>query len=174
MYQIDESNNKQHEYPTYGRQFNTYKWYKPFILAAVMGVIYAAFSVVLLFLLNGDGEARRISYEDLDFTDLKMTCYILGVTAVAIPALFLAAKIVKDRPFSSYTSARGGWNNKVFLVGLLVAVVTCLLPRMYFQAKSGGFTPVNKVSALTLLIIVGLGSMQCIAEEYLLDRKSVV
>lgn len=167
MYYINESNNKQHEYPTYGRQFNTYKWFKPLIFAAVMGVIYLAFMILLLFTLLGESDSGHLTYADLDFTNLKMTCYILGTTAAGLPAVFIATKIVKDRPFSSYTSARGGWNNKVFLVGLLAATVTCLLPRLYLLFKSTGFKPENKVTALTLLIIVGLGSMQCIAEEYM-------
>lgn len=167
MVVLDETNKKQHEYPTYGRQFNTYKWYKPVIFAVVMGAIYFALTTLLMFLLTGKSETHGLTYADLNFTDLKMTCFILGSVAIAIPAVFLASKIVKDRPFSSYSSARGGWNNKVFLISLLVAAVTTLLPRVYLTAKSTGFKPENKITALTLLIIVVLGSFQCIAEEYL-------
>lgn len=167
MYIIDESNTKQHEYPTYGRQFNTYKWFKPVIFAAVMGAFYVAFGFLLVMLLLGDTESRGLSYADLNFQNIPMTVFILGSVAIAIPAVFIASKIVRDRPFSSYSSARGGWNNKVFIVGLLAAAVTCLLPRLYLTAKSTGFTPENKITALTLLIIIGLGSLQCIAEEYL-------
>ena len=166
MYNIDESNREKHEYPTYGRQFNTYKWFKPIILAAVMGILYGLFAIVLLFTLMGDAESHGLSYTDLNFTDMRTTCYVLGTIVVAIPALFIATKIVRDRPFSSYTSARGGWNLKIFGVGLLVAAVTTFLPSLYLTAKSAGLKPKNEITAVALLVVLVLGSLQCIAEEY--------
>lgn len=61
MYNIDETNKNQHEYPTYGRQFNTYKWFKPIILAAVMGILYAIFSVALMFILIGGEDDHHLN-----------------------------------------------------------------------------------------------------------------
>lgn len=167
MYIINDSNRKEHEYPTYGRQFCTYKWFKPLVLAAVMGVIYAVCLIAMTVILAGNAENRHLTYQDLNFNDLKMTAFILGTMVAAIPALFIASRIVKDRPFSSYTSARGGWNFKVFCVGLLVAAVTNFLPHMYITAKSTGFKPETPLTAMAILIIVVIGSFQCIAEEYL-------
>ncbi len=81
MYIIDESTTKQHEYPTYGRQFNTYKWFKPIIFAAVMGVLYFLFNVLLMLILIGDSGSRHLTYADLNFQDLPMSVFILGSLA---------------------------------------------------------------------------------------------
>jgi membrane protease YdiL (CAAX protease family) len=167
MYLINETNRKEHEYPTYGRQFCTYKWYKPLIFAAVMGVIYAVLLVAMTYIMLGEVESRHLTYLDLDFGNLKLAAFILGTMAVAIPALFIASRIVRDRPFSSYTSARGGWSFKVFLVGLLAAAVTSLLPRMYLWSRGTGLKPETQMTAAAILIVVVIGSLQCIAEEYL-------
>ena len=50
----------------------------------------------------------------------------LGVI-VAIPALYLATKIVKDRPFSSYASSRGGWNFKLYFKALLIPFILFII-----------------------------------------------
>ena len=132
MYYIDESNNKQHEYPTYGRQFCTYKWFKPIkpiIVSLLTGIIFLAFVISLMLVTTKSlPHGFDISYENLDFNNIGLSIYVLGSMAVAIPALWIASKIVRDRPFSSYSSARGGWNFKIFFICMLLALVFVAAP----------------------------------------------
>ena len=60
MYTIDSSNQKEHCYPTYGRQFNTYKWYKPILTVAICGVFYLVFLIGLMLTCLGGASFRTV------------------------------------------------------------------------------------------------------------------
>ena len=45
---IDSSNAKEHSYPVYGRQFKSYKWYKPLIVAVLFLIFYILFALILV------------------------------------------------------------------------------------------------------------------------------
>ena len=168
MYYIDETNNKQHEYPTYGRQFCTYKWFKPLLVSLLTGILYFAFVIALMLVsTNNQQLGFSLSYETLDFNNIGLSIFVLGSLAVAIPALWIASKIVRDRPFSSYSSARGGWNFKIFFICLLLALIFVAAPvtvRVYLDT---GFKSDVSLSLMGFLVILLLGPLQCIAEEFL-------
>ena len=168
MYYIDESNNKQHEYPTYGRQFCTYKWFKPILVSLLTGIIFLAFVISLMLVTTKSlPHGFDISYENLDFNNIGLSIYVLGSMAVAIPALWIASKIVRDRPFSSYSSARGGWNFKIFFICMLLALVFVAAPVTVRIYLATGFKSDVRLSLAGFLVILLLGPLQCIAEEYL-------
>ena len=87
--------------------------------------------------------------------------------AVAIPAFWIASKIVRDRPFSSYSSARGGWNFKIFFLCMLLALVFVAAPVTVRIYLATGFKSDVRLSLAGFLVILLLGPLQCIAEEYL-------
>ena len=168
MYFIDDSNDRQHVYPTYGRQFCTYKWFKPLITAAITGAIYMVLVIALLLICTQSvSNGISISYENLDFNNIGLSIYILGGLAVAIPALWIASKIVRDRPFSSYSSARGGWNFKVFFICLVPALLIGAGPLVVQIYQATHFNFDVELSFMGFLIILILGPLQCIAEEYI-------
>lgn len=88
----------------------------------------------------------------------------LGVI-IMIPSLYLATKIVKDRPFSSYASSRGGWNNKLFLKAFIIPFIVFLAMGVIETAIAGadGNYHFSIIFLITLIILVPL---QSIAEEY--------
>ena len=44
MAKIDSTNAKEHSYPVYGRQFKSYKWYKPVIVGVLFFIFYLLFA----------------------------------------------------------------------------------------------------------------------------------
>ena len=92
------------------------------------------------------------------FTDLAVI--------IRIPSLFVATKIVKDRPFSSYSSSRRGWNFKLYFKAMIIPFIIYII----FEAISlaiNGAKGTNHFSLLFLFICIVLVPLQCIAEEYI-------
>ena len=120
--------NEAYEHTTFPRQFVTYAWYKPLQVGALTA-LFTFLSQGAMFLMTGDWlgsfdavrEAMQRSSEHF-FTGPGAFSAIGGVAAV-LPSLAIAVHIVKDRPFSSYSSSRGGWNWGTFGKCLVVAVV---------------------------------------------------
>ncbi len=181
MYYIDETNRKEHIYPTYGRRFASYRWYKPIIT----GILFFALYLLLFFLGMGvvsivgatagmnAGEVldNFISggYDAMDMADPMQTALNLGSLAVAIPALWLASLIVRDRPFSSYQSSRGGWSRKVFWRCMPIALLVNSLPIIILDVViDKGYQDFTvRFTAVSFLVLTVLGPLQCIAEEYM-------
>ena len=168
-----ETFDQQHEYITYGRRFNSYRWYKPilvgvltaiFAMVVVIGAIFA--SIALGFLSDVKPLLLQTGYDNMDVSSVGGILLNLGGLAVFIPALWLAAKIVRDRPFSSYSSSRGGWNWKLFGKCLLIAIVTVGIPAVISNLMEPG-DGVNRLTVFTFLLLTVMGPLQCIAEEYL-------
>ncbi|MEE1134569.1 MAG: hypothetical protein UHW60_07345, partial [Methanobrevibacter sp.] len=113
-------NNKEFsDFITLPRTFEKYRWYKPILVFIIGLILMLIFQVVVeetfsgLFgeafinnLINGGYEVLNNPLAEF-FSDL-------GVIII-IPALYIASKIVKDRPFSSYISTSGKWNFKLYL-----------------------------------------------------------
>lgn len=183
MYYIDETNRKQHSYPTYGRQFASYRWYKPIITGAVFAAIYMALfliGVMAIGIANGVAEGSADSfdalmnsleggYDSMDLANPLLTAVDLGGLALIIPSLWLASVIVRDRPFSSYQSSRGGWSRKVFWKCLPIAFLVNGLPIIINDVviEKGYQDFTFRFTAVSFLILTILGPLQCIAEEYL-------
>jgi membrane protease YdiL (CAAX protease family) len=85
-----------------------------------------------------------------------------------IPALWLAAIIVRDRPYSSYSSSRGGWSHKVFWrvfpIAFLCISVPIIVNNLFVEHLIGDFR--MKFTLASFLVLTILGPLQCIAEEY--------
>ena len=63
------------------------------------------------------------SYDEMDFYTAAGAFWNTAMAASYVPALVLAALIVKDRPLSSYFSSMGGWRWKIFFMSLAAGFV---------------------------------------------------
>ena len=127
-------------------------------------------AIVLLGALNQGGleSVMKIagSYDTMDVSSGPGILLNLGSLAVAIPLLALTALIVRDRPFSSYSSARGGWDWSVFGRMMLLALLVCGVPNLVWILLDHG--PLNnQFTIATFLLLTVMGPLQCIAEEYM-------
>lgn len=179
---IDSSNAREHSYPVYGRQFKSYRWYKPIITAVLFFGIYTGLSLLLfvgvLFAIRNEvtpdslqsvlGSIFATDYDSMDLTNARQSVVSLGGIAIMIPALWLASVIVRDRPFSSYSSSRGGWSSKVFWRAFPVAFICITLPvladELFVQHHIDNFRMGFTLASFAVVTI--LGPLQCIAEEY--------
>ena len=183
MAKIDSTNAKEHSYPVYGRQFKSYKWYKPVIVGVLFFIFYLLFAGLLMagmVFIAGQGATPDVlierlksmfanSYDDMELADAMQSIVSLGSVAVMIPALWLASAIVRDRPFSSYSSSRGGWSSKVFWRTFPVAFICIGIPiiidNLFYYHNLGNFQ--MKFTLASFAVVTILGPLQCIAEEYL-------
>ena len=178
---INSSNTKEHTYPTYGRQFKSYRWYKPIIVGVLFMFFYLLLALMIVFgaaYLVGGGSPTvsellssnifATSYDDMDLANAWQSIVSLGTVAVMMPALWLTAVIVRDRPFSSYSSARGGWSSKVFWNTFPIAFICISIPiavkDIFFEHDISDFQ--MKFTWFSFLVVTILGPLQCIAEEY--------
>ncbi|MBR1986723.1 MAG: hypothetical protein IKA24_07590, partial [Mogibacterium sp.] len=177
MSKIDSSNAGEHSYPVYGRQFKSYRWYKPIITAVLFFGIYTGFSLLLfagvMFAIRNEVTPDTIQsvlasifatdYDSMDLANPWQTIVSLGGVAVMIPALWLASVIVRDRPFSSYSSSRGGWSSKVFWKAFPVAFICIALPilvdELYVQHHIDNFQ--MRFTLASFAIVTVLGPLQC-------------
>ena len=179
MFYIDETNRKQHCYVTYGRQFLRYKWYKPLITGLLFLIFYVLFAVAAALGVGYFGGAvtgqtimqilsnAGTTYDDLNVNNFFESVLNLGQVALMIPALFVARLIVRDRPFSSYSSSRGGWHSGLFFRYLGICVITVVIPLLIHEYFTEGFKPLDiKFTLAGFLAVLILGPIQCIAEEY--------
>ena len=155
-------------YCTYPRSFRSYRWYKPLLtllLAAVL-TLAAVIALAVAMELLGYSMPAMDGYDEIDVYSAPGAIYTLGLIALFLPALRLTAKLRRDRPFSSYSSVRGGWDFRLFFRCLLLATATRALLNvllvLLFSERTGGvrFTPAGFVLCLVL------GPLQCVAEEY--------
>ena len=160
------------EYTAYPRQFQSWRWYKPIFVLLLFAVFYLAFSVVAV--LAGGGLSGDLleyiyglagGYDTMDVFTAPGVTGALGSEAGMLPALALAGLIMKDRPWSSYSSCRGGWRWNVFGVCLAVGFVVYALPSVVSCLLEGDPGPV-RFTAGGLILLTVLGPLQCAAEEY--------
>lgn len=186
MYYIDETNAKKHVYPTYGRQFDSYRWYKPVFTGALFAAIYMVLTLAGIMAVTigagvatGDAtgadtldkmmEIMSGGYDTMDMSDPLQSVLQLGSLAIAIPSLWLASLIVRDRPMSSYSSSRGGWSRRVFWRCMPVAFIINGLPIIINDViiEKGYQNFTVKFTVLSFILLTILGPLQCIAEEYM-------
>ena len=103
-------------------------------------------------------------YEVLN-TEVGQIFTDLGVI-VTIPALYFATKIVKDRPFSSYASSRGGWNFKLYFKALLIPFILFIIIEA-IDVVIRGSIGTNHFTIPFFILCLILVPLQCIAEEYI-------
>ncbi|MBP5749546.1 MAG: CPBP family intramembrane metalloprotease [Firmicutes bacterium] len=162
----------EHEYPTYPRRFISYRWFKPILVALIFFVLYMGASVAIVVAgavqQGGLDAIMNIagSYDSMDVASVSGILLNLGSLAIVIPILALVTLIVRDRPFSSYSSARGGWDWGVFGKMMLLALIVCGVPNVIWILLDHGPLD-NHFTVFTFLLLTVMGPLQCIAEEYL-------
>ncbi len=165
------------DYYSYPKTLDTYKWYKPILVALLTGVFYAIFAVIVMIvwvvLLIARGESITDSiavlkngYDSFNTYSMTGAFITLGMVVIFIPALAIAARIVKDRPFSSYSSSMGGWRMNVFIKCLGLAFLISSIPVTIISYIEGGIGQV-RFEVAGFIICTLLGPLQCIAEEYI-------
>lgn len=169
---MNENENKFPDYVTFPRTFEKYKWYKPLIILVLVAILYFVFQIILAVLFNTIYGGNVIGgivyggYETLNTSDASVYFSYLSI-AMLIPAMYIASKIVRDRPFSSYASSRGGWNWKIYFKCLLipfVIYVIYLAISFLMGNESGGSAHVSVIALVLSLVII---PFQSIAEEYM-------
>ena len=170
-----EQTERAYDYAKFPREFVTYRWFKPLLVALLSLVFYIVFEIVLVvavLMWTGDlgfFDSFATGYDDMDAYSGPGALFELGSIAAMLPALALAMLIVQDRPFSSYSSSRGGWNWSAFLKCLLVAVVIMAID---FAVEYALFPTmpgdgVVQFTAIGLALCIVLVPFQCVAEEYI-------
>jgi hypothetical protein len=168
---MSENENKFPDYVTFPRTFEKYKWYKPLITIVLVIILYLLFEIILTVVFSaiyGNTALDAVvngGYETLNTSDVSVYFSYLSI-AILIPIIYIASKIVRDRPSSSYASSRGGWNWKIYFKCLLVPLAIYLVFDMISILggnESGGS---SQVSVIALLLSSILIPVQCIAEEY--------
>lgn len=165
---------KIHEYTTFPRQFSSYRWFKPILVCILLLLfdILASTIILILGMLIGVYEGIPTStllqsqtYDTMDVYSITGCIVSLGSVAVLWLCLFLANKIVKDRPFSSFSSSRGGWDWNVFFRCLLIALPVIAIPNLIWLFTAGPITSI-RFTVFGFFACIILGCLQCIAEEY--------
>ena len=182
MYYIDSTNSKEHSYPVYGRQFKTYKWAKPILVGILFAVLYllAGGLLVMAGAVAANGgtmpsdfaglieDLQLGSYDTMDLANGMQTVLSLGSIALMIPVLWIVTKVVRDRPFTSYSSSRGGWSHKVFgktmCIGLVCVALPIVMWELFHEHHINDFQ--MRFTIASFLVVTILGPLQCIAEEY--------
>lgn len=164
-------NDKISDYITFPRTFESYAWYKPiivFILANIVMFIIGGLMLIvgsLIFgfdfvkITFGSGIEGLNSAIPIIFSDLFIFMFV--------PGLYFASKIVKDRPFSSYASSRGGWNFKLYLKALIIPVILYLIYQGIEIAINGSNGGTYQVSILFLIVLFISVPLQSTAEEFM-------
>ena len=162
-------NNEITEFITFPKTFEKYRWYKPilvFIIGLILMFIFQGILLVVFGAIYGESAMDIITgggYEVLN-TNLGEIFSDLSVI-VMIPALYIATKIVRDRPFSSYASSRGGWNFKLYLKALIIPFIALMI----FQGADVAINGIDGTYHFSILFLIAsliLVPLQCTAEEY--------
>ncbi|WP_458405416.1 CPBP family intramembrane glutamic endopeptidase [Methanobrevibacter sp.] len=159
------------DYITYGRTFENYRWYKPILTILLTTILFILFNAILFaigyfaygesFLLQSMG-----TYESLNTINFATISSYLSL-ALALPSIYIASRIVRDRPFSSYSSSRGGWNWKMYFKCLIPAIIIFTLATIAIIISSGDVTINNQFTIVSFIACLIVVPLQCIGEEHL-------
>lgn len=165
---------KAHDYATFPRRFISYRWFKPLFVVA-LGFVFMLIFQIVTFLMGAIWAHDpsfisnvSTSYDDMNPYTGPGALSEIGGIAVLLPALALAALIVRDRPFSSYSSSRNGWNWSAFfkclaLAAIIMGVFTVV--GMLIPGEDGGDGIIRFTFEGVVLCMI-LIPLQCVAEEY--------
>ena len=168
---MDENSNKIPDYVTFGKTFEKYKWYKPILVFVIGLIIYGVLQGIILMVCSGIYGMDKVNlilsggYDVIDTSDVGFYVSYISVIIFA-PALYISSRIVKDRPFSSYSSSRGGWNWKIYFKCLIIPFIIYLIV-MIGTILSNGKIQNTTITILPLIMGLILIPLQCIAEEHL-------
>ena len=159
---------REHDFATYPRKFDGYRWYKPLLVGILFVVFYIIFSFLieiatkLLFSAN----VSSTGYDDMDFFTAAGAFNNGAAAAVVVLCLILAALIVRDRPLSSYFSSMGGWRWKVLLKTFIAGLIIVGIPSVIWFLLHGKTGDV-RFTAGGLILITLFVPLQGLGEELL-------
>ena len=163
------------EYTSFPKTFKSYKWYKPLITGVIAAIIFFILMMAVTYLaamIPGSGGNAALIKMSKGGYDALNAYSILGLASIlsiglAIPSLYIANKIVKDRPFSSYSSSRGGWNWKIYFKSLGIALVFYIILSIVYAILEGNKFN-NQFTVLTFILALIIIPIQCIGEEFVM------
>ena len=166
------------DYITYPTKFRTYKWYKPILVAILTGVFYFMGSIIntivvfVMEIINGRGSSvlsdLMRGYDGFNVYTAPGAIATEGGVVWLLVALIISVKIVKDRPFSSYSSSSGrGWSWWIFIKCFLLALVICGVPIAVDYVLISGKVGPQQFTIAGLIFCTILGPVHCIAEAYI-------
>lgn len=149
--------------------FDGYKWYKPimtFIVALIFFIIFQVIVIVVSSGIYGFNTVLSVAmggYESMN-TEAGQIISDLSII-VTLPSIYLASKIVKDRPFSSYASSRGGFNVKLYFKALIIPLILYIVYEIV-NVFVVGTKGTNHFSIIFFILVLICVPLQCIAEEF--------
>ena len=169
---MSEGKGKVSNYFTYPLKFISYRWYKPILVTLMAIVFYFCLVLVVALLarvLGGAAQAADVTgYDGVDMHTPGGIMLNMGSVAVMALALYFASLVVKDRPFSSYSSSRGGWDFKIFFKCLAITFFVVVIPNTIITiVQEGGIHFDNQMGLMGFVFLFALVPLQCIAEEYI-------
>ena len=165
------SENNFPDYITFPRTFEKYRWYKPILVLIIGTIVFLALQALLLVIFSaayGSDSINALLLQGYESLNSEVGSYI-GYLSVAIflPSLYIATKIVRDRPFSSYSSSRGGWNWKLFFKSLTIPLAVYLIFEI-MNTLIHGQKGSNTLTITFFIICLIIVPLQCIGEEYIM------
>ena len=162
--------NKISDYITFPTTFENYAWYKPLIviIATMFIMLLIGTAIIMItYLVGGVDLARTVMSEKFEALNSAMPIIISDLILIMfIPSLYLASKIVNDRPFSSYSSSRGGWNFKLYFKALIIPLIMYIVYQGIDSALTGA-KGTSQISIMFLIAICIFVPLQSIAEEFM-------
>ena len=161
-------NTDEHNYATYPRRFDAYRWYKPFLVGLVFAVFYiiSSFLIEIATKLLFSATVSSTGYDDMDFFTAAGAFNNGAAASVVVLCLLLAALIVKDRPLSSYFSSMGGWRWKVLFKTFIAGLIIVGIPSIIWFLIQGKTDDVKFTTGGLILISVFI-PLQGLGEELL-------
>ena len=169
-----QTDGQSYEYTTFPRAFVTYAWFKPLLVALLTAVFTLMIIGITTFIgilwlgdpgLMGEASSNSSAY----FYSGPGLLMAAGGVAGFLPALALAERIVRGRPFSSYSSSRGGWNWAAFVKCFVLAAIVfgAEVVAMAFGMPDAGADGINKFTIIGAVICIVVVPLQAAAEEYI-------
>lgn len=157
------------DFITFPMTFEKYRWYRPifvFILGLIIMLIFQGILIFAFYGAYGWNFIMSIAKGGYEVMNTEMGQILTDLAVIIlIPALYVASKIINDRPFSSYSSSRGGWNYRLYFKALIIPVILYIIVEgveVLIKGPRGTY----HFSLLFFIICVILVPLQCIAEEY--------
>ncbi len=157
------------DFCTFPRSFEKYRWYKPILVAVLTFIFYFILSIlcdVLFGIFFPELFSSSLLYNPNSSPGLETVegIYTSINIAIIIPSFFISSMVVRDRPFSSYLSSRGGWNWEIFVKSSVIALIAYgIITLVEFLIFGVEFD--NKFTILTLLAMIIVTLFQSFAEE---------
>ena len=157
------------DFTTYPLTFEKYKWYKPLLVGILTGIFFFIFSFILYGIVEMMFPGIGQQFQNFDEVARAGFDSIIGVVtsielALLIPALYLATRVVKDRPFSSYLSSVK-WDWPIFARSFAVVAAVYFIINLLQIIFDGSVQFDFKLTWMALLAILIITPFQCFAEE---------